>query len=116
MVKRGRLTNSLTILEEPLRASLWTLESSVLDDFDFDFEADLEAEDDLEVDEVVLDERVVRGSDMVGAVVVLNGWWVSLVLRRFVDGEAVDEATLAEAAGVLGARNRRLSYANTAHE
>lgn len=34
----GRLTNSLTTLEEPFRASLCTLEESLLEDLDFDFE------------------------------------------------------------------------------
>ena len=75
------LTNSLTIFEEPLRASLCTLDSSLLDDFDLDlaevdFEAgvDLEADADFDVDEEDFEVRVVLGSDMAGVVVVLNGW------------------------------------------
>ena len=54
-----------------------TLDSSLLDDFDFDlcFAVDFEAEVVLEVDEVVFDDLVVLGSDMVEAVVVVNGWW-----------------------------------------
>lgn len=59
-----RRTNSLTILEEPFRASLCTLDSSLLDDFDFDLEDDFAADVDLEVDEAVLDDLVVLGSDM----------------------------------------------------
>lgn len=32
----GGLTNSLTILEEPFKASLWTLDESLLEDLDFE--------------------------------------------------------------------------------
>jgi hypothetical protein len=71
----------LTIFEEPLRASLCTLDSSLLDDLDLDldeldFEADvaLDADADFEVDEDDFEVRVVLGSDMAGVVVVLNGW------------------------------------------
>ena len=32
----GRLTNSLTILEDPFKASLWTLDESLLDDLGFE--------------------------------------------------------------------------------
>lgn len=70
----GRLTNSLTTLEEPLRASLCTLDSSFLDDFAFDLEVDFEADADLDVDELVLADLVVLGSDMLGVVVRRNGW------------------------------------------
>ena len=84
-----RLTNSLTIFDEPFRASLCTLDSSLLDDFDFDLDVDLEADVDLvaaeldleaevldlETDVLDLDVLVVRGSAMVESVVVLNGWW-----------------------------------------
>jgi hypothetical protein len=79
----GILTNSLTIFEEPLSASLWTLDSSVLDDLDFDFDldevgfgtdVDLDADADFDVDEDDFEVRVVLGSAMVGVVVVLNGW------------------------------------------
>lgn len=93
----GSLTNSLTIFDEPFRASLCTLDSSLLDDLDFDLDADLDADVDLDVEELVLVDLVVLGSDILGAVVLINGlrgwmiWW-------FVDGEAVDAATLAEAA------------------
>lgn len=86
-----RLTNSLTILEEPLRASLCTLESSLLEDFDFDLEVVLPADVDFDVDEAGLDDLVLLGSDIFGDVVALNGrrWgW-----RRIVYGEAVDRAT-----------------------
>ena len=85
-----------------------TLDSSLLDDFDFDLDVDLEADVvleaeeldleaevlDLEADVLDLDVLVVRGSAMVESVVVLNGWWSKL---QFVDVEAVDEATAAEA-------------------
>jgi hypothetical protein len=73
----------LTIFEEPLSASLWTLDSSVLDDLDFDFDldevgfgtdVDLDADADFDVDEDDFEVRVVLGSAMVGVVVVLNGW------------------------------------------
>lgn len=88
-----------------------TLDSSLLDDFDFDLDVDLEADVvleaeeldleaevlDLEADVLDLDVLVVRGSAMVEGVVVLNGcrcrWWSKL---QFVDVEAVDEATAAE--------------------
>jgi hypothetical protein len=97
------LTNSLTIFEEPLSASLCTLDSSLLDDFDFDLEeeafaadADLEADADFDVDEEDFEVRVVLGSDMGGVVVVLNGWRGQCLW--FVDGKAVDEATWTEAA------------------
>lgn len=60
---------------------MWTLDSSLLDDFDLDlaevdFEAgvDLEADADFDVDEEDFEVRVVLGSDMAGVVVVLNGW------------------------------------------
>lgn len=54
---------------------MWTLESSLLEDFDFDFkEVDFEADVDFDVDEADFDVLVVLGSDMVGVVVVLNGW------------------------------------------
>ena len=32
----GRLTNSLTIFEDPFKASLWTLDESLLEDLDFE--------------------------------------------------------------------------------
>jgi hypothetical protein len=84
-----RLTNSLTIFDEPLRASLCTLDSSLLDDFDFDLDVDLEADVDFEADVLDLEAEVldleadvldlnvlaVRDSAMVESVVVLNGWW-----------------------------------------
>lgn len=79
-----------------------------MDDFDLDLDVDLEADVvleadeldleaevlDLEADVLDLDVLVVRGSAMVESVVVLNGWWSKL---QFVDVEAVDEATAAEA-------------------
>ena len=72
----GRLTNSLTIFEEPFRASLCTLDSSLLDldDLDLDLEVDFAADVDLAVEELDLDVRAVLGSDMLGSVVVHNGW------------------------------------------
>lgn len=71
----GGLTNSLTTLEEPFSASLCTLEESLLEDFDFDFDvvadfedadfedADFEVDDDFDaVLDAVLDD--VFGSDV----------------------------------------------------
>lgn len=66
--------NSLTTLDEPFSASLCTLDSSLLDDFDFDLEVDLDVDADFDVEEVVFADLVVFGSDMLGAVVVVNGW------------------------------------------
>lgn len=64
-----------------MRASLWTLDSSLLDDFDFDFDeldlevdVDFDADADFDVEEEDLEVRVVLGSDMAGVVVVHNGW------------------------------------------
>jgi hypothetical protein len=104
----------LTILEDPFRASLCTLEESLLDDFDFevDLEVDevgldvdevgLEVEEvglevdeaALEVDEVGLDDLVVLGSDIFGGVMAINGY-VELE-GWFVYEDAVDEATRSE--------------------
>jgi hypothetical protein len=88
------LTNSLTIFEDPFRASLWTLEESLLEDFDldadFEAEADLEAEAVLDVEEAVLDDLVVLGSDMVVGVVAVSGCGCG---GWFVYGDGVDEAT-----------------------
>ncbi len=75
----------MTILDEPFRASLCTLDSSLLDDLDLDLDADFDADADFDVEELVLDElvlvdRVVLGSDMVQKVVVLNGWRGTLVV------------------------------------
>jgi len=66
----------LTTLEEPFSASLCTLEESLFEDFDFDFEvdadfedADFEAEDDFDVVfDAVFDD--VFGSDVGGVGIV----------------------------------------------
>jgi hypothetical protein len=66
----------LTIFDEPFKASLCTLDSSLLDDLDLDLELDdFEADVDLDVEEVVLDDLVERGSDMCAGVVEVNCWW-----------------------------------------
>lgn len=85
--RQGRLTNSLTILEDPFSASLCTLEESLLDDLDFVavfdvFDVDLDVEEaaldvdevDLDVDDVVFEDRVVLGSDISALMTAIGSW------------------------------------------